>query len=155
MYLIRGTNLWKPHGARGVFGGQVIGQTLVAAGKTIKENWHVHSMHGYFLQKGNIFYCRSVSTVCIVFSFLYTFHFYKFTGNEQKPILYQVDCVRDGKSFSARTVKAIQNGVVIFNGMVSYHVGETIPVESQPTMPIVAPPEELDNLENLLKKALE
>jgi acyl-CoA thioesterase len=138
-----------------VFGGQVIGQMLVAAGKTIKENWHVHSMHGYFLQKGNIF-SLSFSIYCLhrIFFFVH-FDFYKLTGSEQKPILYQVDCVRDGKSFSARTVKAIQNGVVIFNGMVSYHVGETMPVESQPAMPVVAPPEELDNLENLLKKALE
>lgn len=70
MYLIRGTNLWKPHGARGVFGGQVIGQTLVAAGKTIKENWHVHSMHGYFLQKGSILF---IVVQCILFASYFLF----------------------------------------------------------------------------------
>lgn len=53
-FLFRGSNLWKPHGTRGVFGGQVIGQALVAAGKTIEEHWHVHSVHGYFLHKGKM-----------------------------------------------------------------------------------------------------
>ena len=48
----RGTNLWKPIGGRAVFGGQVVGQALVAAGKTKPENVHIHSMHCYFIRHG-------------------------------------------------------------------------------------------------------
>ena len=82
-------------------------------------------------------------------------HFVYILGDDQRPILYQVECLRDGRSFSTRLVKGIQNGVIIFNCMVSYHIGELQPVESQPQMPIVPPPEELDTLESLLTKALE
>lgn len=78
-----------------------------------------------------------------------------FAGSDQLPILYEVERVRDGKNFSARLVKAVQNGVILVNAMVSYHIGEQIPVESQPLMPTVPPPEELSGLDTLFKNAFE
>ena len=51
---IRGTHLWKPIGGRAVFGGQVVGQALVAASKTKPENLHVHSLHCYFVRPGEL-----------------------------------------------------------------------------------------------------
>ena len=71
-----------------VFGGQVAGQALVAAARTIDEpGRHVHSLHAYFLRP----------------------------GDPGVPILYEVDRIRDGKSFSTRRVVAIQHGKAIFN----------------------------------------
>lgn len=79
-----------------VFGGQVAGQALVAAGRTV-ERGAVHSMHAYFLRPGD-------PTV---------------------PILYEVDRIRDGRSFTTRRVVAIQHGLAIFNLSASFHVAET------------------------------
>ena len=67
---------------RGVFGGQVVGQALVAAGKTKPEDVFVHSFHSYFVR----------------------------TGNPDIPIIYKVDRIRDGKSFCTRSVHATQRG---------------------------------------------
>ena len=78
----RSENLGTPR----VFGGQVIGQALVAALRTVSE-LHCHSLHGYFLRP----------------------------GDPNKPILYEVDRIRDGKSFATRRVVAIQSGEAIFN----------------------------------------
>ncbi len=74
-----------------VFGGQVLGQALMAASYTV-ENRPAHSLHAYFL----------------------------FGGDINAPIVYEVDKLRDGKSFSSRSVKAIQHGRVIFQAMVSF-----------------------------------
>src|SRR3954453_23849779 len=79
-----------------VFGGQVAGQALVAAGRTVDPGRFVHSLHAYFLRPGD-------PTV---------------------PILYQVDRIRDGKSFTTRRVVAIQHGKAIFNLSASFHVAE-------------------------------
>src|SRR5213595_3397818 len=68
-------------GGKSVFGGQVIGQALVAAGRTV-EGRVAHSLHAYFLLPGDM----------------------------AAPIVYEVDRIRDGKSFSARRVQAIQHG---------------------------------------------
>jgi acyl-CoA thioesterase-2 len=77
-----------------VFGGQVAGQSLVAASRTVDENSrHVHSLHAYFLRP----------------------------GDPTAPILYQVDRLRDGRSFTTRRVVAIQHGEVIFNLQASFH----------------------------------
>lgn len=77
-----------------VFGGQVAGQALVAASRTVDEpNRHVHSLHAYFLRP----------------------------GDPSIPILYEVDRIRDGKSFSTRRVVAIQHGRAIFNLQASFH----------------------------------
>lgn len=80
-----------------VFGGQVAGQALVAAARTIDlGNRDVHSLHAYFLRP----------------------------GDPDVPILYEVDRLRDGKSFSTRRVVAIQHGEVIFNLQASFHAEE-------------------------------
>jgi acyl-CoA thioesterase-2 len=83
-----------------VFGGQVAGQALVAAARTIDERGRlVHSLHAYFLRPGD-------PTV---------------------PIVYEVDRIRDGRSFSTRRVVAIQHGRAIFNLQASFHVEEPGP----------------------------
>jgi len=84
-------SLWVPSRARGVFGGQVISQALVAASKTV-EDVHCHSLHCYFL----------------------------FSASPSVPILYYVDRVREGRSFFTRAVKAAQRGRTIFVMMVSF-----------------------------------
>ena len=96
-----------------VFGGQVIGQALVAATRTV-EGRSPHSLHAYFL----------------------------IGGDPKVPIIYEVDRIRDGKSFTTRRVVAIQHGQAIFTLMVSFHNDEP-GLEHQAPMPDVPPPEEL------------
>src|SRR5919108_3971320 len=84
-----------------VFGGQVAGQALVAAGRTV-ERGDVHSLHAYFLRP----------------------------GDPSVPILYEVDRIRDGRSFTTRRVVAIQHGEAIFNLAASFHVAEPGPDHS-------------------------
>jgi acyl-CoA thioesterase II len=96
-----------------VFGGQVAGQALMAAGRTVGLGL-VHSLHSYFLRPGD-------PTV---------------------PILYEVDRIRDGRSFTTRRVVAIQHGRAIFNLETSFHVHEE-GLEHQFPMPDVPQPEEL------------
>ncbi len=79
-----------------VFGGQVAGQALVAAARTVEEDRRVHSLHAYFLRP----------------------------GDPSVPILYEVDRIRDGRSFTTRRVVAIQHGRAIFNLAASFHVHE-------------------------------
>ena len=79
-----------------VFGGQVAGQALVAATRTVEAGRHVHSLHAYFLRP----------------------------GDPSIPILYDVDRIRDGRSFTTRRVVAIQHGRAIFNLAASFHVPE-------------------------------
>ncbi len=99
-----------------VFGGQVAGQALMAAGRTV-EHGHVHSLHSYFLRP----------------------------GDPTTPILYEVDRIRDGKSFTTRRVVAIQHGRAIFNMACSFHDAE-LGLEHQFPMPDVPGPEELQSL---------
>jgi len=96
-----------------VFGGQVIGQALVAACRTVKGR-PPHSMHAYFL----------------------------LPGDPKVPILYDVDRIRDGRSFTTRRVVAIQHGQAIFSMSVSFHVDEP-GLTHQAPMPQVPPPEQL------------
>ena len=96
-----------------VFGGQVIGQALVAASRTV-EGRAPHSMHAYFLVG----------------------------GDPKVPIIYEVDRIRDGKSFTTRRVVAIQHGQAIFTLMVSFHNDEE-GLTHQTPMPHVPPPEDL------------
>lgn len=96
-----------------VFGGQVIGQALVAAYRTVEDRI-CHSLHAYFLRP----------------------------GDPHLPILYEVDRSRDGKSFTTRRVVAIQHGQQIFNMAVSFQVPEE-GLEHQDRMPIVPQPEDL------------
>src|SRR5437660_12739012 len=87
-----------------VFGGQVAGQALVAAGRTVDQG-QVHSLHAYFLRP----------------------------GDPSIPILYEVDRIRDGRSFTTRRVVAIQHGRAIFNLSASFHVDEPGPGHQKPT----------------------
>src|SRR5262245_1772316 len=96
-----------------VFGGQVAGQALVAAGRTV-ELGQVHSLHCYFLRP----------------------------GDPKIPILYEVDRIRDGRSFTTRRVVAIQHGRAIFNLDASFHKHEP-GLEHHAPMPAVPPPETL------------
>jgi acyl-CoA thioesterase-2 len=96
-----------------VFGGQVAGQALVAAGRTV-DTGNVHSLHAYFLRP----------------------------GDPRVPIVYEVDRIRDGRSFTTRRVVAIQHGRAIFNLSASFHVEEPGP-EHQYTMPDAPEPESL------------
>jgi acyl-CoA thioesterase-2 len=79
-----------------VFGGQVLGQALSAAYQTVPPGRFAHSLHGYFLR----------------------------SGDALKPIVYNVDCIRDGKSFTTRRVVAVQKGRAIFNLAVSFQAAE-------------------------------
>lgn len=97
-----------------VYGGQVIGQSLSAAKETVDENRQVHSFHSYFLRP----------------------------GDPQKPIIYDVENLRDGRSFSTRRVKAIQYGRPIFYLTASYQAEES-GLNHQSTMPDVPQPESL------------
>ena len=82
-------------GSPQVFGGQVLGQALIAASRTVEER-SVHSLHAYFLRRGDV----------------------------NAPIVYEVDRARDGGSFSTRRVVAIQHGRQIFNLAASFHINE-------------------------------
>ena len=84
-------------GSPQVFGGQVLGQALIAANRTVDEARTVHSLHAYFLRRGDV----------------------------NAPIVYEVDRARDGGSFSSRRVIAIQHGRQIFNMAASFQVSET------------------------------
>ena len=101
-----------------VFGGQVIGQALVAACRTVDDvaTRPPHSLHAYFL----------------------------LGGDPKVPIIYEVDRIRDGKSFTTRSVKAIQHGRAIFSMSVSFHVAEP-GLTHQAKMPDVPKPEALPN----------
>jgi acyl-CoA thioesterase-2 len=99
-----------------VFGGQVAAQSLMAAGRTV-ETGRPHSLHAYFLRP----------------------------GDPHVPILYEVDRIRDGRSFTTRRVVAIQHGRAIFNLSASFHVDEP-GLTHQIPMPDVPAPETLDSL---------
>ena len=99
-----------------VFGGQVAAQSLMAAGRTV-EIGRPHSLHAYFLRP----------------------------GDPHVPILYEVDRIRDGRSFTTRRVVAIQHGRAIFNLSASFHVDEP-GLTHQIPMPDVPAPETLDSL---------
>jgi acyl-CoA thioesterase-2 len=100
-----------------VFGGQVAGQALIAAGRTVKDR-HVHSLHSYFLRP----------------------------GDPRVPIIYQVDRLRDGRSFTTRRVTGIQHGQAIFALAASFQVDEG-GVEHQAEMPPAPAPESLPDWE--------
>jgi acyl-CoA thioesterase II len=97
-----------------VYGGLVLSQALVAASRTVPDDRLAHSMHGYFL----------------------------LAGDPQAPIVYDVERIRDGGSFTTRRVKAIQHGACMFTMSVSYHKAE-VGYDHQATMPDVPMPEDL------------
>jgi len=107
-----------------VFGGQVAGQALVAAGRTVGEGV-VHSLHAYFLRP----------------------------GDPSIPIVYQVDRIRDGKSFATRRVVAVQRGQAIFNLSASFQHPEE-GVEHQLAMPDAPDPESLPSFQERIEPFL-
>jgi acyl-CoA thioesterase-2 len=111
--IYRGQN--RDIGSGRVYGGQVLAQALVAARRTVEEERTAHSLHGYFILPGDI----------------------------HAPIVYFVDRLRDGKSFTTRQVTAIQHGRAIFNMSASFQVTEDDGPDHQVEMPRVPPPEEL------------
>jgi acyl-CoA thioesterase-2 len=96
------------------FGGQVAAQALVAAGRTVAEERPVHSLHGYFL----------------------------LPGDPRQPIVYEVERVRDGRSYTTRRVTGLQKGAAIFTLSASFKRAEEAPERQRP-MPEVPGPEEL------------
>ena len=124
----------------------MVGQALVAAGKTKPTAFHLHSMHCYFIRAGTDKF-KDISQKFRIYAFL-------FLGNPSLPILYHVERTRDGNSFSSRSVKATQNGDTIFSMMASYHKDEQNDVENQFKMPEVAGPEGLRSVKDWMKLAL-
>jgi acyl-CoA thioesterase II len=117
----------SPHEDRQrVFGGQVAAQALVAAGRTVGEDRPVHSLHAYFLRP----------------------------GDPNIPIVYDVDRIRDGKSFTTRRVVAIQHGRAIFNLAASFQIVENGPDHQMP-MPAVPGPDELPTWQQRVEPYLE
>lgn len=108
--IFRGTS--RDIGTGRIYGGQVMAQALVAAARTVEEDRPPHSMHGYFILPGDL-------TV---------------------PVVYFVDRLRDGRSFTTRRVTAIQHGRAIFNLSASFHHAEP-GVEHQSEMPDAPSPE--------------
>src|SRR5229473_7268261 len=110
-----------------VFGGQVIGQALVAACRTVHDvaARPPHSLHAYFL----------------------------LAGDPKVPIIYEVDRIRDGKSFTTRRVVAIQHGRAIFTMAVSFHRDEP-GMSHQAEMPLVARPDQLPSEAEIKERVL-
>ncbi len=114
------------NGWQRVYGGQVVGQALVAADRTVEAKERlVHSLHAYFL----------------------------LPGDPKAPIIYEVDRIRDGGSFTTRRVVAIQHGQAMFTMAVSFHKPEP-GFDHQIAMPDVPPPEELASEEELKARLL-
>lgn len=120
------TNIFRGQNEAGqvnrLFGGQVLSQALVAAGRTV-EGRPPHSLHGYFLRP----------------------------GNPGRPVLYSVDRIRDGRSFTTRRVVALQQGKAILNLAASFHENEE-GYEHQSKMPEAPPPEQLPGWMEQLEK---
>ena len=115
-----GRTQWMPHGR--VFGGQVLAQALVAAMRTMVDQRAPHSLHSYFLRPGDI----------------------------AKEIQFSVEILRDGRSFSARRVHALQDGKPIFSMIASFQ-DEDAGLNHQSEMPKgVTPPEKLPTAAELL-----
>ncbi|WP_442112096.1 acyl-CoA thioesterase II [Pseudomonas sp. NUPR-001] len=110
-------------GFRQLYGGQVLGQSLSAASQTVEEARHVHSLHGYFLRP----------------------------GDASMPVVYSVDRVRDGGSFSTRRVTAIQKGQPIFTCSASFQYDEE-GFQHQTQMPAVVGPENLPSEVELFQR---
>ncbi|TVR04305.1 MAG: acyl-CoA thioesterase II [Deltaproteobacteria bacterium] len=99
-----------------VYGGQILGQALSAASMTVPEDRPVHSLHAYFLLAGDV----------------------------SRPVVYQVDRIRDGRSFTTRRVSAIQNGRAILTAAASFQVEEEA-FDHQDEMPEVPAPDDVED----------
>lgn len=105
-----------------VFGGQVAAQALVAAVRTVEADRPVHSLQSYFLRP----------------------------GDPKTPIIFQVDRIRDGRSFNTRRVVAVQNGEAIYNMAASFQVAEE-GLSHQEPMPQAPPPESVPSWDELIE----
>ncbi|XP_066482369.1 acyl-coenzyme A thioesterase 8 [Tiliqua scincoides] len=123
--LFRGRHHWVP-ATRRLFGGQIVGQALVAAARAVGAELQAHSLHCYFVRE----------------------------GDPAVPVLYQVERTRTGRSFSVRTVKAVQHGQPILVCQASFQRAQPSPLRHQFRMPDVPPPEELLGQEELARKYL-
>lgn len=110
-----------------IFGGQVLGQAVIAAYKTAPENQFAHSFHSYFL----------------------------LPGDASKAVLYDVEIVRDGRSFSTRRVKAIQDGKTIFYMTISFQLVQPNIEHQHATFPDIVHATELMNDIDLVTKLRE
>eukprot|EP00440_Ansanella_granifera_P050143 gb/GFBE01054345.1/.p1 GENE.gb/GFBE01054345.1/~~gb/GFBE01054345.1/.p1 ORF type:complete len:354 (+),score=52.84 gb/GFBE01054345.1/:1-1062(+) len=115
LFIAKPEYLWKPPGARAVFGGQVLGQALAATSQTVAKGLSLHSLHAYFVR----------------------------AGQPQHPIVYDVKRIRDGKSFATRQVAAKQEGHWIFTMQASFQRPEGYSVCHQAVMPPVPSPDSL------------
>ncbi len=120
--LFRGAS--RDIGSPQVFGGQVLGQALMAAAATVDDRL-VHSLHAYFLRRGDF----------------------------DAPIVYEVDRARDGHHFATRRVVAIQHGAQIFNMSASFQCAES-GLDHQIAMPTAPPPESLPDAQAILRDLL-
>ncbi|KAF8807232.1 Thioesterase/thiol ester dehydrase-isomerase [Phlegmacium glaucopus] len=125
--LFRSKSLWLPVHARGVFGGQVISQALISATNCVDSTFALHSLHCYFLA----------------------------SGSSATPIVYSVERLRNGKSYVTRSVKAIQNGNIIFIMVCSFQKPEPWQPDHQWTMPQVPPPEQCEDEEVVYARAIQ
>src|ERR687892_1651014 len=123
--MFRGTSDAAPLVPR-VFGGQVAAQALVAAGRTVPADRLAHSLHAYFLRP----------------------------GDPGAPIVYTVDRIRDGRSFTTRRVVAVQHGQPIFHLSASFQLHEE-GLEHQSAMPPAPAPESLPSAAEVLPRHLE
>ena len=108
----RAINLWSPRGARGVFGGQIIAQALSAGSRTIQNGKSLHSQHCYFI----------------------------LPPDGSLPLLYQVEKLRDGKSYASRLIKVLQEAKVVAMVMASYAVDNMPPWTSSGSIPFAFAP---------------
>lgn len=122
--LFRSGSLYLPYRARGVFGGQVISQGLVAATKSAKPEFALHSLHCFFL--------LAVSPA--------------------SPVLYFVDRVREGRSYATRLVRAVQGGRDVFTMMCSFQLPEPWQPSRSWPMPQVIPPESCPDEVELIRR---
>ena len=111
-------------GGRSVFGGQVVSQALVAATRTLEDDRHTHSLHAYFLRPGDM----------------------------KAPIVYEVDRIRDGGSFTTRRVVAIQHGEAIFSMSCSFQTLEEGLEHQAVDMLDVPPPEDVEPESEIRKR---
>eukprot|EP01134_Creolimax_fragrantissima_P004693 CFRG4693T1 len=124
--------LWQPPGSKGMYGGQIIGQAVVAAKETIHEDMggkppELHSMHAYFLKP----------------------------GNPKQAVLFTVQPLLEGKSFQSVSVVASQDGIPILHVQASFHHREESPLYFHKPLPLdVPPPESLPPVSILLKEAM-
>jgi len=125
--LFRSRSLYLPYRARGVFGGQVISQGLIAATGSVKQDFALHSLHCYFL--------LAVSPAA--------------------PVLYYVDRLREGRSYATRLVRAVQGGKDVFTMMCSFQLPEPWQPSRSWSMPQVVPPESCPDEVNLIRRMAE